>query len=73
MLKSKNRDCQCAIPFRFKCQLSKCYQNFHQGFLLAKLLAAVGEVVAAVALAALATLSFQRSFSSQPNHYQTRL
>lgn len=68
MLQKKGlHDCN---PFRIKCYLSKFYQNFHQGFLPATLLAAVGELVAAVALAALATLSSQLPFSNLLNHYQ---
>ena len=46
------------------------YQNFHQGFLPAKLLAADVVPFAAVEAAALVTLSFRRPFSSQLNRYQ---
>jgi hypothetical protein len=51
------------------------YQNFHQGLLLAKLLAAgalAAELVAAVALAALVTLSFRRPFLSHLNRCRKR-
>jgi hypothetical protein len=48
-----------------KFSITAYYQNFHHGFLPAKLLAAAGVLlVAAVEAAALVTLSFRRPFSS---------
>ena len=49
------------------------YQNFHQGFLPVKLLAADGVFVAAVVVAALITLSFRRPFSSHLSPHRKRL
>ena len=65
-------------PFYFKALLNLTdqnldYQNFHQGFLPAKLLAADALLVAAVALAALVTLSFRRPFSSHLSLHRKRL
>ena len=53
------------------------YQNFHQAFLPAKLLAApealLALLVAAVVVAALVTLSFRRPFSSHLSPHRKRL
>ena len=49
------------------------YQNFHQGFLPAKLLVADVVPFAAVEAAALITLSFRRPFSSHPNLHHKNL
>ena len=49
------------------------YQNFHQGLLPAKLLAADLLLVAAVVVAALVTLSFRRPFSSHLSPHRKRL
>ena len=49
------------------------YQNFHQGFLPAKLLAADAVFVAAVVVAALVTLSFRRPFLSHLSPHRKHL
>jgi hypothetical protein len=58
-----------------KCIKTLNHQNFHQGFLLLGVVAAVALAVAlsAAPAAALVTLSFRQPFSSQLNRYQTRL
>ncbi len=58
--------------YRGESPLLQCYQNFHQGFLTAKLLAADELLVAADVVAALVTLSFRQPFLSQLNRYQIR-
>ena len=64
-------------PFYFNSHSSdiakiSTYQNFHQGFLPAKLLAADALLVAAVVVAALVTLSFRRPFSSHLSLHRKR-
>ena len=49
------------------------YQNFHQGFLPAKWLAADVLLIAAVEAAALVTLSFRQPFSSRLGLYHKHL
>ena len=53
--------------------LIQSYQNFHQGFLPAKLLVADVLLIAAVEVAAFATLSFRRPFSNRLGQHHKHL